>query len=84
MQVQEFNPTLKTLRLVEDKLKELGAVKNINELKEALQNQVSHQTIKVCLSYLEEKKIIITSISGGIIYTPPKNLQDIKTRGTVL
>lgn len=84
MQIQEFNPTLKTLKLVESKLKELGAVKNINELKEALQNQVSHQTIKACLSYLEEKNIVIISISGGIIYAPPKNLQDIKTRGTML
>lgn len=81
MQLQTFNPTLKTLRLVEDKLKELGAVKSINELKEALGNQVSHQTIKECLIYLEEKKVIITSISGGVVYAPPRKIKD---GGTIL
>ncbi len=84
MQLQTFNPTLKTLRLVEDKLKELGAVKSINELKEALDNQVSHQTVKECLKYLEEKNVIITSISGGIVYAPLEDLPSIRERGTIV
>ena len=81
MQLQQFNPTLKTLRLVEAKLKELGAVKNINGLKEELGNKISHQTIKECLKYLEEKNVIITSISGGVAYAPPRK---IKEGGTIL
>lgn len=84
MQLQTFNPTLKTLRLVEEKLKELGAVKSINELKEALGNKVSHQTIKECLKYLEEKNVIITSISGGVVYAPPRDLSSIRNKGTIL
>lgn len=81
MQLQQFNPTLKTLRAVEAKLKELGAVKTINELKEELGNKISHQTIKECLKYLEEKKVIITSISEGVAYAPPRK---IKEGGTIL
>ncbi len=84
MQLQQFNPTLKTLRLVENKLKELGAVKSINELKQELGNKISHQTIKECLIYLEEKKVIITSISGGVVYAPPRNLYITRNKGTVL
>ena len=84
MQLQQFNPTLKTLRLVEEKLKELGAVKSINELKRELGNKISHQTIKECLVYLEEKKVIITSISGGVVYAPPENLASIRNSGTIL
>ena len=84
MQIQEFNPTLKTLILVEEKLKKLGSVKNINELKEELSNQVSHQVIKTCLEYLEEKKVIITSISGGILYASLRDLSNVKKKGTIL
>ncbi|HLD04861.1 MAG TPA: hypothetical protein VJG90_04040 [Candidatus Nanoarchaeia archaeon] len=84
MQLQQFNPTLKTLRTVEAKLKELGAVKSINELKEELSNKISHQTIKECLIYLEEKKVIITSISGGVAYAPPRDLSRVKNRGITL
>ena len=78
MQVQLFNPTLKTLRLVETKLKSLGAVKNIAELKEALHDQVSHQAIKACLTYLEEKHIIMVSVSGGIVYSPSRLLSFVR------
>ena len=84
MQIQELNPTLNTLNLVEEKLKELGAVKSVNELKEALQNQVSHQVIKVCLAYLEGKNVVVSSISGGIAYTTPKNLSNLKSKGLTL
>ncbi|HLC72992.1 MAG TPA: hypothetical protein VJH37_05415 [Candidatus Nanoarchaeia archaeon] len=84
MQVQLFNPTLKTLRLVETKLKALGAVKTITELKEALHDQVSHQAIKACLAYLEEKHIIMVSVSGGIVYAPPRPLSSVRTQGMVL
>lgn len=84
MQVQLFNPTLKTLRLVEEKVKEVGAVKNINELQGLLRNRVSHQAIKACLSYLEEKRVILLSLSGGIVYATPRNLAHVKVQGTVL
>lgn len=84
MQIQLFNPTLKTLRLVEEKLRELGAVKTINELQKALHNQVSHQAIKACLAYLEEKQIILVSVGGGIVYAPPRHLSSVRTQGMVL
>lgn len=84
MQIYEFNPTLKTLILVEEKLRELGAVKSINELREALHNQVSHQIIKACLKYLEEKKAVVSSIGGGIVYTIPKDLSNIRSKGLAL
>ncbi|MEK6963257.1 MAG: hypothetical protein AABX70_02430 [Nanoarchaeota archaeon] len=84
MQLQQFNPTLKTLRTVEAKLKELGAVKSINELKEELGNKISHQTIKECLKYLEENNMLITSISGGVVYAPPRDLSSIRNKGTTL
>ena len=84
MQTQHVNPTLKTLRVVEQKLHELGAVKNINELKEALHNQVAHQAIKVCLAYLEEKHLILVSVTGGIAYVLPRHLSKVKTQGTVI
>ena len=84
MQAQLFNPTLKTLRLVEQKLQALGAVKTINELKESLHHQVSHQAIKACLAYLEEKGVIMVSVSGGIVYAPSRPLSSVKTQGMVL
>ena len=84
MQIYEFNPTLKTLILVEEKLRSLGAVKSINELRELLHNQISHQVIKACLEYLEEKKVIVSSISGGIVYAVPKDLSNLRSKGLAL
>ena len=56
------SPTLNTVMMVEEVLKNIGELVTLAELKRRLPRQVMHQTLKVILEYLFR--------SGKIIYGP--------------
>lgn len=67
VQVQklEHSPTLNTVLMVENTLKNLKeSVVTVAELKAKLPRQVNHNTLKVILEYLEESNKIAVSLKG--------------------
>lgn len=65
MQELEHSPTLNTVLMVEDTLKNMNeSVITIAELKRSLPRQVNHNTLKTILEYLELSNKIIITIRG--------------------
>ncbi len=61
----EHAPTLNTVLMVEDTLKNMeGSIITIAELKRRLPKQVNHNTLKIILEYLEKSNKIAVSIKG--------------------
>lgn len=61
----EHSPTLNTVLMVEDTLRNMDeSVVTIAELKRKLPKQVNHNTLKVILQYLEESNKIAVSLKG--------------------
>ena len=62
---QEHSPTLNTVLMVENAMKETGeSIVTVAELKRKLPKQVNHNTLKVILEYLEESGKIAVSMKG--------------------
>jgi len=59
-----YSPTLNTILMVEDALKNSGGIITIAELKRRLPKQVNHNMIKILLEYLEESNKIAVSLKG--------------------
>jgi len=69
-------PTLKTMLMVEDVLKNADVIIDREELKRRLPLQIMHQTLNLILSYLEEKGMIIDSHKGILwVYNPSLKLK---------
>ncbi|MBI2112793.1 hypothetical protein HYT52_04620 [Candidatus Woesearchaeota archaeon] len=64
MQKQDHSPTLNTILMVENLLKNSKKALNIAEIKRKLPKKVHHYTLKTVLSYLEESKKISFSLDG--------------------
>jgi hypothetical protein len=65
MQKLEHAPTLNTILMVEETLKNMeGSVMTIAELKRKLPKQINHNTLKAILEYLENSNKIAVSIKG--------------------
>jgi hypothetical protein len=65
MQILEHSPTLNTVLMVEDTLKNMNeSVITIAELKRKLPKQVNHNTLIVILDYLEKSNKIFVSLKG--------------------
>ncbi|MBI4448103.1 hypothetical protein HY643_03925 [Candidatus Woesearchaeota archaeon] len=65
MQVLEHSPTLNTVLMVEDVLKNMDeSVITIAELKRKLPKQVNHNTLMVILDYLEKSNKIFFLLKG--------------------
>lgn len=79
-------PTLNTVLMVEDALKNMDAsVITIAELKRKLPKQVNHNTLKVILEYLEESnKIIVTMRGITWIHNTSPNLKRAIEKGMEL
>jgi len=80
MQMLEHSPTLNTVLMVEDVLKNMkGSVMKIAELKKRLPKQVNHNTLMVVLEYLERSGKIYVGLKGITwIYNPsPKMMKAI-------
>ncbi len=77
MQELEHSPTLNTVLMVEETLKNMNeSVITVSELKQKLPRQVNHNTLKIILEYLElSNKILVTMRGITWIHNPNPNLQ---------
>jgi len=82
----EHAPTLNTVLMVEDVLKNVNkSLMTIAEIKRKLPKQVNHNTLKVILEYLEESNKIAVSIKGITwIHNTNPNLRQAIARGLEL
>lgn len=77
------SPTLNTVLMVEDVLKEVGEVITVAELKRRLPRKVMHQTLLQVLDYLQMSGKILIGTKGILwIFTERKELQELIKRGT--
>jgi hypothetical protein len=75
------SPTLNTVLMVEETLKEAGLVK-LAELKRKLPKKVMHQTMVQILDYLQMSGKIIIGTKGILwIFAERKELDELKKRG---
>ena len=86
MQELEHSPTLNTVLMVEDTLKNMNeSVLTVAELKRRLPRQINHNTLKVILQYLQlSNKIIITMRGITWIHNPNPHLQKAISEGLEL
>lgn len=86
MQVIEkvkHSPTLNTVLMVEDVLKEAGEVISLAELKRRLPKKVMHQTLVQVLDYLQLSGKILIGTKGILwIFTERKELDALIKEGT--
>ncbi len=77
MQELEHSPTLNTVLMVEETLKNMNeSVITVADLKLKLPRQVNHNTLKIILEYLElSNKILVTMRGITWIHNPNPNLQ---------
>ena len=77
------SPTLNTVMMVEQTLKEAGEVISLAELKRRLSRKVMHQTLIQILDYLQISGKIIIGTKGILwIFTERKELDELIRRGT--
>lgn len=86
MQIQEHSPTLNTVLMVEDVLKNMNeSIITVAELKRRLPKQVNHNTLIVILDYLEKSNKILVSLKGITwIYNTNVNMKQAIARGLEL
>jgi len=77
------SPTLNTVLMVEDVLKEAGELVKLSELKKRLPRKVMHQTLLQILDYLQYSGKIVIGTKGILwVYAGRKELNDLIKRGT--
>ncbi|MBU0898319.1 MAG: hypothetical protein KKB03_01140 [Nanoarchaeota archaeon] len=86
MQELKHSPTLNTVIMVEETLKNMDeSVISVAELKRRLPKQVNHNTLKIILEYLElSNKILVTMRGITWIHNPNPNLQKAIEEGLEL
>ncbi len=86
MQGLKHSPTLNTVIMVEETLKNMDkSVITLAELKRRLPKQVNHNTLKTILEYLQlSNKIVITMKGITWIHNPNPNLQKAIKKGLEL
>ena len=79
----EHSPTLNTVLMVEDTLKNIDeSLVTIAQLKKRIPKQVNHNTLKIILEYLEESNKIAVSIKGITwIQNPNPELREAIRKG---
>ena len=79
----EHSPTLNTVLMVEETLKNMeNSIITIAELKRKLPRQINHYTLKIILEYLEESNKIAVTIKGITwIHNSNSNLRKAITQG---
>ncbi len=76
-------PTLNTVLMVEETLKNANNLMNREQLKKKLPTKIMHQTLNVILKYLEDSGKILDGRKGICwIYNPSPKLQRAIERGT--
>lgn len=77
------SPTLNTVLMVEETLKDAGQVLTLAELKRRLPKKIMHQTLIKILDYLQMSGKIIIGTKGILwVYTERKELDELIKRGT--
>ena len=75
-------PSLKTVLMVEETLKNADELMSREELKERLPKKIMHQTLNVILEYLEDSGKIMDGRKGIIwIYSPSRKLEKAVSEG---
>ncbi|MBI4449095.1 hypothetical protein HY641_03655 [Candidatus Woesearchaeota archaeon] len=78
----EHSPTLNTVLMVEDVLKEAGQVITIAELKRRLPRKVMHSTLTAILDYLQHSGKIVIGTKGVLwVFTEREELNKLINRG---
>ena len=79
------SPTLKTVLMVEETLKEAREMLKVSELKRKLPRKVMHQTLLQVLDYLQQSGKILVSVKGVVwVYRPPNELKRMAQGGLEL
>ena len=79
----KHSPTLNTVFMVEDVLKEAGEVMTVAELKRRLPKKVMHQTLLDIIDYLQRSGKIVIGTKGILwIFTERKEIKDLINKGT--
>ena len=77
------SPTLNTVLMVEETLKNSGELLTVAELKRKLSKQVMHQTLLQILDYLQWSGKIVIGTKGILwVFTERKELNELIKRGT--
>jgi hypothetical protein len=78
-------PSLKTVLMVEETLKEAKELMNREELKKKLPTQIMHQTLNIVIKYLEDSGKVIDGRKGILwIYNPSPKLEKAINEGVEL
>jgi len=81
----KHSPTLNTVMMVEEVLKNAGELLNLAELKRRLPRKVMHQTLLQILDYLQFSGKILIGTKGILwIFEERKELDKLINRGTEL
>ncbi len=79
---QVHSPTLDTVQMVEETIKNAKEVISVAELKRRLPRQVNHYTLKVILRYLQASGKIEFTPDGVVwIFAPKEDLKAILSKG---
>lgn len=83
IQKLEHSPTLNTVLMVENTLKNMNeSIVTIPELKRKLPKQINHNTLKIILEYLEQSNKIAVTLKGITwIHNQNSNLRKAISRG---
>lgn len=79
---QTHSPTLDTIQMVEETIREAKEVLTIAELKRRLPRKVNHNTLKVILAYLQQSGKIEFTPDGVVwIFLPSEDIAAILRKG---
>lgn len=77
------SPTLNTVIMVEETLRNSGELLTVAELKRRLPKQIMHQTLTKILDYLQLSGKIVIGTKGVLwIFTERKELNELIKKGT--
>ncbi|MBU0930029.1 MAG: hypothetical protein KJ623_03070 [Nanoarchaeota archaeon] len=83
LQKSEHSPTLNTVLMVEDVLKNANELVTVAELKRRLPKKVMHNTILQILDYLQFSGKIVIGTKGILwVFTERKDLNELIKKGT--
>ncbi len=78
----EHSPTLATVQMVEDTIRQAKQVMAVAELKRRLPRKVNHNTLKVILSYLQQSGKIEFTPDGVVwVFLPREDIATILRKG---
>ncbi len=79
---QLHSPTLDTVIMVEDTVKNAKEVVSIAEIKRRIPRKVNHNTLKVVLAYLQRSGKIEFTLDGAVwIFMPKEDIAAIMSKG---